>query len=56
MVSKMLTTEDQTARYRYAVKLMNYYPEKSANIYSYVKDLDDDKLLARVDSIAGKLK
>ena len=51
----ILTTEDRTKRFHYAIILLNNYPEKAAFLHSLAKDLDDSVLVARITELASAI-
>ena len=54
MINFMLSTEDRKERFSYAIELMKTYPENGTSIYSYAKQIKDEKLLETLMVVAQK--
>lgn len=48
MTSVIIASADRSKQFRYAIALINNFPERSAALYHLVKDMDDEKLAARI--------
>ena len=55
MAGAILTTEDRSKRFQYAITLLRDFPEKASFVSNLANDLDDDKLVARISELTSAI-